>query len=186
MALCVTLTLIRPHALDIPLMVEVHESPNYVEFTSAMIAVDYEARYLSDHKLLLVSPPVQERETDPQPIAEWCAGPKPGEDDQHRIANGWETLMSLWGQEIRSDYPDLHFVRSKPVTLIFRYDIHVWCWAAVYVVGLKNNNNLSIFLRQNPAKGATDLVMDACIYIRQGTIFDTQLIFDGLRDAKGN
>jgi hypothetical protein len=29
----------------------------------------------------LVIPPVQERKTDPQPIAEWCAGPKPGEDD---------------------------------------------------------------------------------------------------------
>ena len=178
--------LARPHTLEIPLMVEVHESPNYVEFTSAMIAVDYEARYLSDHNLLLVSPPVQERETDPQPIAEWLAGPKPVEDDQHRIANGWETLMSNWGQEIRDDYPDLHFVRGKPVTLIFRVDINVWCWAAVCVVGLKNNNNLSTFLRQNPAKDAADLVMEAFIYVRQGTIFDTQLNFDGLRDAKIN
>jgi hypothetical protein len=94
--------------------------------------------------------------------------------------------MSKWGQDIRSDYPDLHFVRGKPVTLIFRADIHVWCWAAVYVVGLKNKEWLSPFLRQNPAKDATDLVMDAFIYVRQGTIFDTQLNFDGLRDAKIN
>ena len=175
--------LIRPHTLDIPLMVEVQESPSLMEYTSAWTAVDYEARYLSDHNLLLVSPPVQERKTDPQQIAEWCAGPKPDEDDQHRIVDGWETLMSKWGQEIRDDYPDLHFVRGKPVTLIFRADINVWCWAATYVVGLKNNNALSPFLRQNPAKDATDLVMEAFIYVRQGTIFDTQLNFDGLRDA---
>jgi hypothetical protein len=141
---------------------------------------------LSDHNLLLVSPPVQERKTDPQQIAEWCAGPKPAEDDQHRIVDGWDTLMSKWGQEIRSDYPDFHFVRGKPVTLIFRADINVWCWSADYVVGLKNNKGLSPFLRQNPAKDATDLVMDAFIYVRQGTIFDTQLNFDGLRDAKSN
>ena len=176
----------RPHTWDIPLMVEVHESPNIMEYTSAWIAVDYEARYLSDHKLLLVAPSVQERKTDPQQIAEWLAGPKPAEDDQHQIANGWDTLMSQWGQQIRDDYPDLHFVRGNPVTLIFRYDINVWCWSADYVVGLKNNKGLSPFLRQNPAKDATDLVMDACIYVRQGKIFDTQLIFDGLRDAKKN
>ena len=133
-----------------------------------------------------MSPPVQESKTDPQQIAEWCAGPKPAEDDQHRIANGWETLMSKWGQEIRDDYPDLHFVRGKPVTLIFRADINVWCWAATYVVWLKNNNTLSPFLRQNPAKDATDLAMEAFIYVRQGTIFDTQLNFDELRDAKRN
>jgi hypothetical protein len=53
--------LARPHTLEIPLMVEVHESPDYVEFTSAMIAADDEARYLSDHNLLLVSPPVHEK-----------------------------------------------------------------------------------------------------------------------------
>jgi hypothetical protein len=180
---------LRPHALDIPLMIEVWESPNKMEFTSAMSAVYDEARYLSDHNLLLVSPPVQERKTDPQQIAEWCAGPKPAEDDQHQIANGWDTLMSQWGESIRfeqGDPRDLHFVRAKPVTLIFRVDINVWCWVAHYVVGLKNNKWLSFDLRDNPAKDATDLVMDAVIYVRQGTIFDTQLNFYGLRDAKIN
>jgi hypothetical protein len=179
----------RPHTLDIPLIVEVHESPSLMEFTSAMIAVDDEARYLSEHKLLLVAPSVQERKTDPQQIAEWCAGPKPAEDDQHQIANGWDTLMSQWGESIRfeqGDPRDLHFVRAKPVTLIFRVDINVWCWVAHYVVGLKNNKWLSFDLRDNPAKDATDLVMDAVIYVRQGTIFDTQLNFYGLRDAKIN
>jgi hypothetical protein len=175
--------LARPHTLDIPLMIQVWESPSYMEFSSAMLAVDDEARYLSEHNLLLVAPSVQERKTDPQPIAEWLAGPKPAEDDQHRIANGWETLMSQWGQQIRDDYPDLHFVRGEPVTLIFRYDINVWCWSATYVVGVKNNEWLSPFLGQNPAKDATDLVMEAFIYVRQGTIFDTQLNFQGLRDA---
>jgi hypothetical protein len=129
-----------------------------------------------------VVPPVQERETDPQPIAEWCAGPKPDEDAEHRIVDGWDALLSKYGQDMRDSYPDLHFVRGKPIKLVFRADIHVWCWAADYVVGLKNNK----WVNQKSVKDATDLVMDACIYVRQGKIFDAVLIWDGLRDATKN
>ena len=86
-----------------------------------------------------VVPPVQERKTDPQPIAEWCAGPRPGEDDQHRIVDGWDALLRKYDEDMRNFYPDLHFVRGKPIRLLFRADLHIWCWAADYVVGLKNN-----------------------------------------------
>ena len=65
-------------------------------------------------------PPVQEKETDPQLIAESCAGPKPGEDDQHRIVDGWDALLRKCGRASREFYPDLHFVRGKPITLVFR------------------------------------------------------------------
>jgi hypothetical protein len=130
-----------------------------------------------------VVPPVQERETDPRPIAEWCAGPKPGEDDQHRIVDGWDALLKKYGRDMRDFYPDLHFVRGKPIRLVFRADLHVWCWAADYVVGLKNNRG---FPNQKSVKDATDLLMDAYIYVRQGKIFDTVLHWDGLMDAKGN
>jgi hypothetical protein len=131
----------------------------------------------------VVVPPVQERATDPRSIAEWCAGPKPVEDDQHRIVDGWEALLSKYGQDMRDFYPDLHFVRGNPVTLIFRYDIHVWCWGADYVVGLKNNKEVPNQNSPKSVKDATDLVLDAIIYVRQGKIFDTALIWDGLRDA---
>jgi hypothetical protein len=129
-----------------------------------------------------VVPPVQEKETDPQPIAEWCAGPKQGEDDQHRIVDGWDALLRKCGRDSREFYPDLHFVRDKPITLAFRADFHVWCWAAAYVVGLKNNR----WANQNSVKDATDLVMDAFIYVWQGKIFDSVLDWDLLRDAKKN
>jgi hypothetical protein len=129
-----------------------------------------------------VVPPVQEKETNPQPIAEWCAGPKPGEDDQHRIVDGWDALLRKYGQDLRNFYPDLHFVRAKPIRLVFRADLHVWCWATDYVVGLKNNR----WVNQNSVKDATDLVMDAYIYVRQGKILDAVLNWDSLRDAKGN
>ena len=60
------------------------------------------------------------KETDPQLIAESCAGPKPGEDDQHRIVDGWDALLRKCGRASREFYPDLHFVRGKPITLVFR------------------------------------------------------------------
>jgi hypothetical protein len=171
--------------VDIPIIVEVLESPSSVEFSTAQLAAGSEARYLSEQNLLQKSPPVQERETDPQPIAEWCAGTKPGEDDQHQIVDGWDTLLRKYGRDMREFYSDLHFVRGKPITLVFRVDIHAWCWSADYVVGLKNNRWVPNPNSPN-VKDATDLVMDAFIYVRQGTIFDAVLNWDGLRDAKGN
>jgi hypothetical protein len=128
-----------------------------MEFQAAKSAVSNEARYLSEHNLLLVAPSVQESKANPQQIAEWCAGPKPDEDDQHRIANGWETLMS---QDMRDFYPDLHFVRGKPVTLVFRVDNNVWCWAADYIVGLKNNRWVT---HQEWVKDATELVINTAM-----------------------
>ena len=106
--------------VDIPIIVKVLESPSYVEFSTAQLAAGSEARYLSEQNLLQKSPAVQERETDPQPIAEWCAGPKPGEDDQHRIVDGWDALLKMCGRDMRDSYPDLHFVRGKPIKLVFR------------------------------------------------------------------
>jgi hypothetical protein len=130
----------------------------------------------------LVVPPIQERETDPQPIAEWCAGPKPGEDDQHRIVDGWDALLRKYGRDLHDFYPDLHYVRGKPIRLVFRADLNVWCWAADYVVELRNSR----WVNQNSVKDAADLVMDAYVYVRQGKIFDAVLNWDSLRDAKGN
>jgi hypothetical protein len=111
---------------------------------------------------------------------------KTGRRRSHRIVDGWDALLRKYGRDLRDFYPDLHYVRGKPIRLVFRADLNVWCWAADYVVELKNNKELSPVLRQNSDKGATDLVMDAYIYVRQGKIFDAVLNWDSLRDAKGN
>jgi hypothetical protein len=115
----------------------------------------------------IVVPPVQERETDPQQIAEWCAGPKPGQDDQHRIVDGWDAFLKRWVEDTPQSYPELHFVRGKPITLTFRGDLHAWCWSAWYIVGFKNSRWIRPLIH-NSYKDAADLVTDVWIYVRQG------------------